>query len=366
MLTLAKVLNADLEELLELRLSRAERHNALGYYVSILSHFLSGEKELLERCIQRLLKSNLPERDFLCLFAQTRLEIRKGEITKARLAELEEIVVPPEWEGEKLYIMALGYERLEESKLMSIYYQRASRALSLIGAEKKAVKADLNHISAECWLDPDKKPIPMYEMLYRKAKKAKVFSTAAIALSNISREYQTLGALDVSLSYIQRALVLLDRQKHSRSYFLVIAQRAHILHDLGRVQEARLDYSALRACDYHDLSGVRAILDKVFLGVEKEGPTAPSWQGRGLEFLTNREKLGELEQKVIRFLSAGPKSKLDLVEHLYGDKIDGEVLERRFFSLMTRLKKKLPGAVVFRKGRYELSEEIFQLCSQPA
>jgi hypothetical protein len=367
MLTLRKILDADLEDLQEIHMSRVERFSSIGFYASVLRHYLADERELLERCIDRLLKAKFPEHDCLTLLAQARLEVRRGTVTRERIQELASLALPEGWEGECFYVQALSYEALEDTKNMSLFYLRASEELHKIGAEKKSVKALLNHVAAECRLDPDKKPIPHFEYVYRRAKKAKAFSTAAVCLLNISREYQTLGALTLALSYIQRAVTLLDRQKQTRSYFLAIAHRAHVLFDLGRVEDAKLDYLMLKSCTYHDLSGIRSVLDKIFQGVEPSvlAIAPPSWQGRGVEFLSSREKLGELEQKIIRFLAEEPKTKAEVIDYLYGDKIDWTVLEKRFFSAMTRLKKKMPGAIVFRRNRYELSEEVFRLCLRP-
>lgn len=361
--SLAKILDADLEELTELHLRRADRATALGFYVSALRHFLEGNIAYLNKTLERLGETNFPEKDLLARLVRARVAVHYEKVGDDTITALEAALPSAgAWRAEVIFVIALCHEARNELKLMSRRYQEAAAALEEAGARKKAVRALLNHVVAESNIHKDRKFLRDYEFVYRQAKKAKVFSAAAVALMNISYEYRELGALTLSLSHVNRALALLERQKHGRSYYLALAHRAHVLHNLGRVAEARIDFEQLSAAEFPDIERARATLEALFNGTAPPAQApSESWADRAKTLHQPPEKLGALEEKLVRYLAEAPREKGDLVTHLYGDTLKWEVLENRFKNTLTRLKKKYPGLVTWDNGKYRLSEELFRL-----
>lgn len=366
MKTLVKILDADLEELTELHLRRMERRSVMGFYVSALRHYLEGDRGFLAQTLARLNEAvgEAADREIVRALVEARLAVRAGNVSDEHLQKLQAMLPKAgDWEGEICFVIALCHEARGEEKLMSSRYQQAAVLLADLGARRKSVKALANHVAAESNLHPERRYLREYEYVYRQAKKSKNFSTAGVALLNISHEYHDLGALQLALSHVNRAIALLDRQKHGRSYYLALAHRAHVLFDMDRKEEGRLDYEALLASAFADLEGVRQTLDGVYGGARAVpvGAMPAAWKGRHEEFQRMRDKLGLLEQKLLKFVAESPREKADIIEHLYGTTLSWDVLENRFNNTLSRLKKKCPGIIIWEKGKYRLSEEMFGL-----
>lgn len=367
MKTLVKILDADLEELTELHLRRTERRSVFGFYVSALRHYLEGDRGFLAQTLARLpeAEGDAADKEIAGMLIEARLAVRAGEVADSIVKKLEaKLPSAGDWTGEMQFVLALCHEIRGEKRPMSARYQQASVTLADLGARRKAVKALLNHVAAESAQHPERHHLREYEYIYRQAKRVKNYSTAAVALLNISHEYHDIGALQLALSHVNRAIVLLDRQKQGRSYFLALAHRAHVLHDMDRKEEGMLDYEALMASAFADLKGVRETLEAAYGGMRGEAPKSAmvdAWKGRHEEFQRMKDKLGSLEQKLLKFVADSPREKADIIEHLYGDKLSWDVLENRFNNTLSRLKKKCPGIIVWEKGKYRLSAEMFSL-----
>jgi tetratricopeptide (TPR) repeat protein len=366
MKTLVKILDADLDELMELHLRRSDRRAVIGFYTSALRHYLEGDRGYLAQTLARLpeAEGDAEDKKIARILIEARLAVRAGSVSEEQVKALEAILANSgDWAGEVQFVLALCHEARGEKRQMSARYQQSAVTLSDLGARKKAVKALLNHVAAESAQHPDRHHLREYEYVYRQAKRVKNFSTAAVALLNISHEYHDIGALQLALSHVNRAVALLDRQKQGRSYYLALAHRAHVLFDMDRKEEGRLDYEALLASAFADLAGVRETLEAAYgsTGVIPKSPMVPAWMSRHEEFQRMKEKLGSLEQKLLKFVADSPREKADIIEHLYGDKLSWEVLENRFNNTLSRLKKKCPGIIVWEKGKYRLSSEMFSL-----
>lgn len=358
-LTLKAVFDADLDELVKLHLTRVERSSLEGFYVSVVRHYLENHPVLLEKALARIPSLGFgPVGGLVAALTAARLEITGGKVSPAcferLLGYLHEF---PEWDGELLFVLALCFETNGDRHEMSRAYLSSAEAFRAQGVSTKAVRALLNHVAAESQLHGERSYLSEYNHVFREAMKVKAHSTAAVARLNASYEYAGNGAWRVALSYVNRALALLSRQKGSRSWFLALAHRAHVLHELGREEEGRHDYEELRLCRQWDLAGVRESLDRIY-GSRAEAPSAPmpdSWKKKAAGA---GAPLGEIEEKLLRFLEDGPKEKGEILSHLYGDRLSWETLTNRFNNTLVRIRKKQPGLVVFEAGRYRLAEKL--------
>jgi tetratricopeptide (TPR) repeat protein len=372
MVSLTKILNADLHEIVAMHLSREERSTFGGFYVSLLKHYLTNDVTALEKLLARIesgksadaaTKFKLSDGDtrILSALGRARLASRRGNVSETELAALLE-TMPDEGalRGEFFYVLALCFESLNRVREMSDAYLAASQELRKCGVHSKAVKALFNHISAEHRLHPTKKFLSEFQFCYREAKKHKVHSTAAMALVNISREYQLIGGFELALRNVNRAILLLDRQRYARSYYLALAHRAHVLLVMGRKEEALEDFREAQLCTFPDVSTALETLKDIFSGNQEPSvkPALESWEGRVAEANQGKQKLGPLEQRLLKFLSETPRTRWELIEFLYGGTLAPEVLENRLNNTLQRIKKKLPGLIVNDGGRYRLAEAL--------
>ena len=301
----------------------------------------------------------------LSVLGRARFAARKGSCGEGELRDLLEYI--PEagpLRGEFFFVLALCFESMNRVREMSDAYLAASQEFKRAAVHGKSVKALFNHLAAEHRLHPEKKFLHDFQFCYREAKKHKVHSTAGMALVNLSREYQVMGAFDLALKFVNRALALLDRQRYARSHFLALAHRSHVLLCLGRKREALEDFREAEPCSFPDVKDALATIQAIL--EEKATPSTPpalqSWEGRVRELDREnlRKKMGLLEQRLIEFLAGRPRTRWELIEFLYGGNLAPEGLENRFNNTLQRIKKKIPGVIVNVNGKYSLAEELVE------
>ncbi len=367
MMSMSRILNADLTEIVDMHLKREERTSFAGYYVSIMKHFYVNDTEALASLLERIKVANMKpdEKATLLALGKARYATCIENCTEETFEDL--LGTMPDsgiFRGEFYFVIAQCFEVMGRLREMSDAYLESYKTFKESGVHGKSVKALFNHIAAEHSLHPGKKFLSDFQFLYREAKKHKVHSTAAMALVNISREYQLIGGHELALKYVNRSLALLDRQRYARSFFLALAHRAHVLVCMDRKEEALQDYREAQLCTFPDVRTSLESLKAIFEGKDQPGvkPALMSWEGRVEEFTVSgqKPKLGALEQRLLKFLSEGTRTRWEMIEFLYGDKLDSEVLENRFNNTFQRLKKKVPGLIVSTGGKFSLAEALVE------
>ena len=71
------------------------------------------------------------------------------------------------------------------------------------------------------------------------------------------------------------------------------------------------------------------------------------------------QALSPLEERLLEFIAASPKTKFEIMDHLYGDRLNTEVRENRLKNLLNRLRKKRPELIVFENEKYRIADEVF-------
>ncbi|MNU07531.1 hypothetical protein D3C72_2531640 [compost metagenome] len=66
----------------------------------------------------------------------------------------------------------------------------------------------------------------------------------------------------------------------------------------------------------------------------------------------------DLEERIVALLSSKPRDKYKLIEDLYGDRIEINAAENRLKNLLNRLRKKIPGRIVFENGLYKIADGV--------
>ncbi|MCM2323571.1 MAG: hypothetical protein NDJ90_09960 [Oligoflexia bacterium] len=366
-----KVIQATQAELRELLLF-GELSPSLRLYASTIKAFLNYDVEALESCVTEA-AAHTHAFQALPLLIRIRRDLRLRQIDAKSVEELTHVAATFDFlRGEALFVAAMGYESILDHARAKALYREASALFRNVGADRKAVKSALNCVVSESRLFSEKKLMADYHFLYKEAKRVGEFGTAGVCLLNISREYQKLGAFSAALKYCNRALALHQKELGTITYFLTLAHRCHLLFQLDRRHEALLDHEQCQNCEFPQVQAALQVVEKLISGeqgqvrdipVESglEKHLTPTWKERllGIQSETRRPELGALENKVIELLSEKPSEKWELMDALYGTALSADTREARLKALIFRLRKKRPGLILFKDGKYLISDGVF-------
>ena len=245
-------------------------------------------------------------------------------------------------------------------------YRQAYARLKKIGAEKKAVKSLMNLVVSEQCQKDSKKLILDYNFVATEARKVDDPIVEGLCFLNMSYEHRKLGGLELALSFANQALDLLQNDFGANHYFSALAHRCHVLIELGRYNEALFDFQKIKASraaeSLEALKVIQVLLGENQMEVKMEH-LEHTWRER--LFLSKKgkkaKKLTKTENELLEILSSGSKSKAELIEALYGEKIDFFAAESRLKMLLSRFRKKCPGVVSVENGQYQIIDDNFLL-----
>lgn len=322
----------------------------IALYGQVLELYRMGKIETLSNLISEI------SDPLILALANLRLQIRTRQISLARFSDLEREVKSFEemWHGEIYFVLAMAAEVLDDQRKSQSLFLKSYTAFEGLGFSKKAVKALLNATACESRIYPDGKFIPDYQFILQKALEVNENSVACIALTNISREYQKLGSLNVALEYCDRALVFMKSETGTQQYDLIIAQRAHLLLDLQRLHEAEICFEHLRTSSFPEAVEAMNVLLNRQTNAEN---LLPTWKER-LEDATPLA-FSCLEEVLMEYLCESARTREEIIKKLYGDKADYAALENRFFNLVNRVNRKHQGLIYKNKNSYGLSDRSF-------
>jgi hypothetical protein len=348
-----ELLDSNLEELINQSLVDSE--NKFKVYRSILIAFFKGESETL-LSISSQLSQKSPEKT-LALY-RYRLRTKTSRPYMIEELQNESSSWQDPWKVEAFFTISMiaADNNLNESYLK--FSQKSSNLLESLGSKKKSCLAMLNVLVAKTRMNPNLHLIPEYNFLFKLSRKRKSFKVAGICLQNIAKEYLELGALQLSLNFVNKSIQYLDREYGSMNYFLALAQKAHTLMMLDRPVETQKVLQVLKLSRYPEVLEAARVIEYKLGKLKKEeitrGNLTEAWTNL-LEIGPN-VKLGELEQKVIKTLSQDSLTRYELMVKIYGTNISHESAENRLKNLMNRIKKNVPGLIIFHNGKYRLSE----------
>ncbi|OQW50841.1 MAG: hypothetical protein A4S09_10970 [Proteobacteria bacterium SG_bin7] len=166
----------------------------IGLYGSVLEFYRLGKIEALQDLITKI------SDPLVLTLAELHLQIRMRQISEMRTSVLERNLntFDEMWHGEVYFVLAMAAEGLNDQRRAQVLFLKAYRAFEAVGFPKKAVRALLNATTCESRIYPEGKFIPDYQFILQKSLEANENGVAAIALTNISCEYQRLGALNVA------------------------------------------------------------------------------------------------------------------------------------------------------------------------
>lgn len=335
------------------------------FYAKTIIHFHRGHFEEL--------RSNIRicnERGFcnpLQLAIGLRLAIRLREIDLDLVNKAMSVISDDEkWKGELSILIATSMAILNRHEEARLWFLKSSFALEQSGSLRKAVRARSNALIAETHLDSSRHRIPEYMDLYRRAKSVGESAVASTCFLNISREYQVMGSHLAALKYVNEALEISELSFGALHNHLCLVHRAHVLFCLNRMTECRLDIELLAATPFPEVIAAVELLKDRLMGRENTGHAHLLSTWREQSRFSSELKLSDLETDLIQFLSVGPKSRHEIIEHIYGERLDLDVRINRFKSLIGNLRKKSPDLIVNENGHYRLADRVVQPRKQRA
>lgn len=352
---LLKVLQEPLAGLVTLK-KDLKAGSTLFLYTEVLTAYLSGDISGLIRLNDEAKKHASP---VIRALVKTRLAIREDKVTSGVIADLMEAgLEEPDWYGEALIISGFASESIGHYQEAKDLYYDAFKAFEEMDCPVKSLKALHNYISAASKVDPERSYFAEFHMIIRKAKAIRHLDIAGSALNNLAREFQKLKAYKTALKYSHRALLVLGPVEGTYHHHMALLNRCHILCDLQRFELAHEDFQILAKSPYADIKTGLIILEEI-MTAHKNNPADikmahPTWLERLAEGKNTEEPLSDLEDRLLVLLSCKPRDKYYLIQDLYGEKIDLEAAENRLKNIISRLRKKRPGKIVFTEGYYSL------------
>jgi hypothetical protein len=353
-----KVVQAPLSQLAIIRDELPEGH-VMRYYADVLISYLSGNIPQLIFLADQLTEWHDP---LLRTLVQTRLAIREKTVTKEIVQRLQVLSIhDPLWQGEALIIAGFASETIGEYQTAKRLYFESHRSFESIGAKMKSLKALHNYISASSKIETERAYFAEFHLIYRKAKAVRDSDVAGTALTNLGREFQKMGALRSALKYSCRAILFLQKTSGTYQHHMALLNRCHVLCDMGRYHDALEDFDIIKNSPHAEVkAGVKAleeVITKAKIDNCSRIDNHPTWLERLAEERPS-EVMTDLEDRMIALLSSKPRDKYMLIEDLYGDRIAIDAAENRLKNLLNRLRKKMPGKILFDNGFYKIADGV--------
>lgn len=338
----------DVEQDLYARALIAYHHSDLTELESTL-HLLTQPRksEGLTRALQALVRSRISLRCLPIPLSDAR----------ARRDELEQ--VEGELKGEAQFLAGLICSHVPEAGEAGGYFLCARDFLARMGAHRKARRAEINELSHRSRQDLGRNVfIAEYFRLYWQSRRARETENAGIAALNLSFSFQRMGAWGVALRYARKAEQLgAESGWHNLNHYRALLQSLELLSKMGFAKEAELLEEECTSAPFPEiLSALRNLKLEYRTGVPKfyaDDPVLPpEWASkfsgpRGPVFTP-------LQEKLVHLLSAGPKTKPEMIRALFPEPADQESLGHRLDQVILSIRKQLPGFVAFSGGKYSL------------
>ena len=330
------------------------------FYVRILIAYFRQDAKELNRIIlesQDFLKDH-PDLHSLALMRES-MRSGKPEALAAStipvLAENADAIM----QGEYYFLQAHSAQVLKNYRNAEQFFIKASAFYDQARAYKKALRATFSAVASYSCLRPEARLFGEYRNLYKRGLDIKDFQSAGTALLNISREFQILESVDLALDYINQAIDLFEAHNFgSREHGLALVHRAHLLFQSQRDIEATKNLQVAVTMTHSEVQSSVDTLSKkygVSLHTQASELLLPTWKERAAD-RPILKGLGKLESRLIEELSKGPATKFELIEELYSENIEFEFREGRFKNLISRLRKRFPGLVVFGNECYSIPD----------
>lgn len=336
------------------------RHHQL-YAKALLLYFRRDAKNL------EFALSDLEGHPDIYAITKLRFAVCTGNLKRQIIHDLRDRLPKDHWAAEALFVIAYAYGEMEDWFMSESFYRRANESLKEINCQRKALKALQNLVATNTSIDKTRRNIDDYLLIAKKAVQLKEYGAASMAYANIAREFQVLGLMSLAQRYSVRAMALSRHERQSLQHYLVCLNRAHICLDLNRLTEffALIEYC--KNTSFREINGGIEVL----LAIATKKSSSQFRLNKGSRLLDewkfriksakkqSRISLGKLERKLLILLSHKACSKVEILDHLYGSRLDLVTKDERFKSLVKSLRKKVPDLILFDKNKYGFTLQNF-------
>ena len=203
--------------------------------------------------------------------------------------------------AERDFILGTAFLRIKENLHAREHFKKAYKELDSIGAKNKGLKALMNVVVAESRIDNKRKLIGDYELIAEKANQIGNKIIQAICIHNISKEFQKVGGFELALKYANNSIELMKGDIGALHYYEAILHRSHVLIDLGRYQQAYLDFERAKISNHSQIKNALKCIE-IMLGEKKLIPGAylePAWHSKlaSLKGSLQANKMTKIEEQ---------------------------------------------------------------------
>jgi tetratricopeptide (TPR) repeat protein len=367
-----EAIQATLGELNDRFLSRSTDYDSplTQWYCEALRAYLKGDAFQFLEC-----KNNIPDltgKEVLKNIAELRFEMMSGKVQQETINNLLEVSRSHSlYYGEALFTVALAYCQLHKNEEAFEIFAQAHDELLKIGASYKALKASLNRVSLLTRMNPKENGIAEFLHVAKKAKELKSRQIEGFCYLNTSRAYQLAKLNQSALHYTNLAVQALEAEAGSKDYFMALLHRGILYYEMKDLKNAKLELEKVLIAPFLEVKEGAKVLANLIAGKElypvDEFLITPSLKKEVLEYKQKQNPvLGDHEFLLVKRLFNSPLSRYEIIEAIYPQNIPISSLENRLKNLLNRMRKKYPGLIKNKNGRYELTnkslaEQILQL-----
>jgi hypothetical protein len=265
--------------------------------------------------------------------------------------------VEGELKGEAQFVSGLLCSHVADAGEAGEHFRLAREFLSQIGAHRKARRSEINELSHRSRKDLERNLFfQEYFRLYWRCRRARDIENAGIAALNLSFSFQRVGAWGIALRYARKAELLASESGwHNLNHYRALLQSLELLSKMGFTHEAELIGEECSSAPFPEiLSALRNLNLEHRVGVPQfyanDPVLPPEWAKKFSE--PSGQLLTPLQERLIRTLVEGPKSKMEIAGALFPGILDLEAIGRRVDQLIHSVRKSIPGFVVYREGKY--------------
>ncbi len=333
------LIDADIGQLTKL-FFEVEYHSEDFNYIQIMMAYYLNDLAKLKRIQDTLTKDS-----FFDVFLKARIAILEN--SSYQIKSIDNFRDSP-YLGDLFFAMALIAAQKEDHLAVKDNFLMAHHSYMKIGAQKKALNAQMNTITAEGNIDIRKRLLSNYiEALDILIKRGSYTSAANICV-NIADEFHKVGAQRSAFRYLEKALKLLEDQNNTLQYAQALTHLCETQFCLNQKLNAMKTLKELHRYEFKEIKESTKAIENIYLNGKNKinnDSLTTAWRIR-LNRTTAVNLLGEISDQLILLLAHRPYHFSELIDQLYPsiDEIDAK---NRLTTLISRINKKDDGLIQF-------------------
>lgn len=329
------LIDADVSELTKFFFNVEKESEESNYIQIMLAYYFNDTKKL------KRIRKGLCDDSFMCTLANVRIAILENHDI-----ELTNRYKSP-YLGDLYFGLALIAAKNDNHHLVKDYFHQAYNSYIIVGANKKALNARMNTITAQGNIDTSKRLLANYIESLDYLIDSNSLTSAANICSNIADEFYKIGALRSSYRYCEKSLELIKDQRNTLQYAKSLAHFCEAQFNLNQKTNAIKSLKELKKYTFPEVLELINIIENRYMDsnhIINESSLSPAWKTR--LNLKDPSQLGEVSDTLVLHLASGDKDIEDLAKVVYPN-TDLFDAKNRLTTLVSRLNKKSQGLVIF-------------------